>query len=170
MDEADARKQITDFEARYKYDGTYMRELLEWSPEGLSKFANFLPLSNHREKLSPEEYWVAKLAAMQAEDCGDCLQLNVRMALEGGVSKQLIEAAVKGGNSLPENLQYVYLYAKAVAAHAGIDAALMDRIVARYNKGQQLEFGLCIATAKVFPTIKRALGYTKSCKLVQIEV
>ena len=29
---------------------------------------------------------------------------------------------------------------------------------------------ICIAAAKVFPTIKRALGYTEACSLIQIEV
>lgn len=51
-----------------------------------------------------------------------------------------------------------------------IEAELMDRMVARYDKGALLEFGLGIATAKVFPTIKRAVGNAKSCSLVDIEV
>lgn len=170
MNNADALKQIREFEAHYKYDGTYMRELLEHSPTGLAKFNNFLPLSSHREKLSPEDYWVAKLATMQVEDCGECLQLNVRMALEAGVSKALVQAAIQGGNALPENLKDVYLYAKSVANHEIVVNDLMNRIEARYDKGSLLEFGICIAAAKVFPTIKRAVGYTKACSLIETEV
>jgi len=170
MNKAETIRQIDDFESHYKYDSTYMRELLEYSPGGFSKFSNFMPLSSHREKLCPEDYWVAKLAAMQVEDCGDCLQLNVRMALEGGVSKSLIEAVIKGGEALPVNLKDVYDFATSVSAHAQIDNDLMERIEARYDKGTLLEFGLNIATAKVFPTIKRALGYTRSCNVVEIEV
>lgn len=170
MNTAEALKQINEFEAHYKYDSTYMRDLLESSPAGFIKFNNFLPLSSHKEKLSSEDYWVAKLAAMQVEDCGECLQLNVRMALEAGVSKDWIKAAIKGGNALPENLRDVYHYAKSVAKHEGGENDLMDRIAARYEKGSLLEFGLCIASAKVFPTIKRAVGYTKSCSLIEIEV
>ena len=120
--------------------------------------------------MSTEDYWVAKLAAMQVEDCGDCLQLNVRMALEGGFPKPLVEAVLSGGRTLPEMLKDVYDYAKHVAANNIIDFELMDRITDRYDKGALLELGLCVATAKVFPTIKRALGYTKSCSLVEIEV
>lgn len=170
MTMTDYRQMIDDFENHYNYDSTYMRELLESSPEGFAKFNNFLPLTSHREKLSPEDYWVAKLAAMQVEDCGNCLQLNVRMALEAGVSKKLIEAIIKNNSALPENLKDIYNYAKAVAAHSQIDTALMGRIEARYDKGGLLEFGVCIATAKVFPTVKRALGYTKSCSLIDIKV
>jgi alkylhydroperoxidase/carboxymuconolactone decarboxylase family protein YurZ len=170
MNNAEALKQIREFEAHYKYDGTFMRELLEHSPAGLAKFNNFLPLSAHKEKLSPGDYWVAKLATMQVEDCGECLQLNARMALEAGVSKAQVRAAIQGGNELPENLKDVYLYAKSVANHELVDSDLMNRIEASYDKGSLLEFGICIATAKVFPTIKRAVGYTKTCSLIEIDV
>lgn len=170
MSNVGALKQIHDFETHYKYDGTYMRDLLEYLPNGFAKFNNFLPLSSHMEKLRPDDYWVAKLATMQVEDCGECLQLNVRMALEAGVSKDMVRAAINGGNELPEYLRDVYLYAKSVAKHELVDNELMDRIEARYEKGALLEFGICIASGKVFPTIKRAVGYAKSCNLIEIEV
>jgi len=170
MSRIEYQKMIDDFENHYKYDCTYMRELLESSPDGFAKFSNFLPLSGHQEKLDAEEYWVAKLAAMQVEDCGECLQLNVRMALEGGASKSIIKAALKGGSTLPDALKDVYDYARYVASNDIVDTKLIDRITSRYDKGSLLEFGICIATAKVFPTIKRALGYTKSCSLIEIEV
>lgn len=170
MSNAEALKRIHEFEAHYQYDGAYMRELLEYSPDGFEKFNNFLPLSAHREKLNTEDYWVAKLAAMQVADCGECLQLNIRMALEAGVSRALVRAAVEGGDELPENLKEVYLYAKSVAGHNPVDPGLMVRIEARYDKGSLLEFGICIAAAMVFPTIKRAVGYAKTCNLVEFEV
>lgn len=170
MDKTEALKQIDNFEAHYKYDSTFVRELLHHSPEGFVKYNNFLPLTGHREKLTPDEYWVAKLASMQVEDCGDCLQLNVRMAIEGGVSKSIIKAVLNSGRALPDTLKDVYDYAWHVASTDIVDPQLMERITKRYDKGSLLEFGLCIATAKVFPTIKRALGYTRSCNLVAVEV
>lgn len=170
MNQSDYRKEIDDFEAHYQYDSTYMRELLEYSPETYEKFANFLPLARHRDKLDPEVYWVAKLAAMQAEDCGACLQLNVRMALECGVSSQIIEACIKGGKDLPEDLKDIYHFAAGVAANTLDNIELIDRLESRFDKTAMLELGLCIATAKIFPTIKRTLGYARSCSLVEIEI
>jgi len=164
------QKMIDDFENHYHYDCTYMREFLESSPEGYAKFNDFLPLTAHREKLNPEDYWITKLAAMQVEDCDDCLQLNVRMALEDNVSKQFIKTVLKNNCSLPDAQKDVYNYAKHVASNNDIDPDLVERIKSRYNKGDLLELGLCVATAKVFPTIKRALGYTKSCNLIEIKV
>ena len=170
MDKSEALKQINIFEAHYKYDCTFVKELLEHSPEGFLKYNNFMPLASHREKLSPEEFWVAKLASMQVEDCGQCLQLTVRMALEAGVSEKVVETAIEGGVTLSDKLKDVYLYSKSVASHEEIIPDLMERIESRYDKGSLLEFGLCIATAKFFPTVKRALGYTKSCSRVKIEI
>jgi alkylhydroperoxidase/carboxymuconolactone decarboxylase family protein YurZ len=170
MNNVSALKEIDDFETHYKYDSTYMREILEYSMEGFEKFNNFLPLSSHIKNLSSEDYWVAKLAAMQVEDCGECLQLNVRMALEEGVSKEIIQAVLDGGNELSDNLQDVYHYALCVSKNDVVDADLMLRIKENYDKGSLLEFGICIATGAVFPTIKRAVGYAKSCSLIEIEV
>lgn len=170
MNKAEAMKQIDEFEAHYKYDSTYMRELLEVSPEGFAKFSGFIPLSDHNTKLTAEEYWVAKLAAMQVADCGECLQLNVRMALEASVSKDVIQAVLDGGKALADELAEVYRFARSVAQHETVDGALTERIEARYDRGALLEFGICIATGGVFPIIKRAAGYAKSCSLVEIEV
>lgn len=170
MNLTEVQKQIDDFEAHYNYDSTYMREMLEHSPIGFAKFNAFVPLSSHREKLGIDDYWVAKLAAMQVEDCAACLQLTVQMAVEEGVSKNIIEVVISGGSELPHNLYDVYSYAKAVAKNSPIEPTLIQRIEARFDKGSLLEFGLCIASARVFPTIKRALRYTNSCSLINIEV
>jgi len=170
MSNTDYRKEIDDFEAHYKYDSTYMRELLEHSPEGYDKFYNFMPLASHRDKLDLDTYWVAKLAAMQVEDCGDCLQLNVRMAIECGVSRQIIAASIAGGNELSEKLKDVYDFATGISSNSQVDEGLEDRVGAQLDKEALLELALCIATAKVFPTIKRTLGYAKSCNLIEIEV
>lgn len=167
---AEALLQILEFEAHYKYDASYMRHLLEYSPEGFAKFNDFLPLSRHRERLSLEDYWIARLATMKGADCGECLQLNVRMALEAGISSDLVRAAVAGGHALPENLKDVYHYAKSVASHDSVESDLVERIEARYDKGSLLELGICVATGMVFPIIKRALGYAKACSLIGIEV
>jgi len=170
MDTRDFLSEINNFEAHYQYDTTYMRELLEHSPEGYKKFSDFLPLVRYRKVLPSDAYWVAKLAAMLVEDCGDCLQLNVRMALEDDVPKKVIKSVLNGGDQLGEKLGDLYVFSTGVAAHAQIEGELEERINGFFGKEALLELSLCIATAKVFPTIKRALGYTRSCCLVEIKV
>lgn len=162
-------QEMETFSRRYRYDMSYLEEFLQGSREGYEKFANFRPLSYHREFLPLEIYWVSKLAAMQVADCGACLQLNVRQALEAGIEKPLVQACLQGGSRLPENLKDVFDFATAVASYRNIDPQLEERIDAQLDKSQRIELGVCVATASVYPTIKRAMGYTQSCSLVEIE-
>ncbi|MGL6162271.1 hypothetical protein [Microbulbifer sp.] len=162
-------QNLESFSSHYRYNMNYLKEFLQSSPEGYQKFADFRPLSYHREFLSLEVYWVSKLAAMQVADCGECLQLNVRMALEAGIERPLVQACLQGGSRLPENLKDIFDFATAVASYRNIDPQLEERIDAQLDKSQRIELGVCVATASVYPTIKRAMGYTQSCSLVEIE-
>lgn len=164
------REAITQFETHFQYDGQFMHSMLTHAPQAYTTFENFLPMAHFRDQLPLAEYWLAKIAAMQVEDCGACLQLNVRMAQEQGVSGEWIRGALAGGDSLPEPLAQVVQYARQVAAQTGVDGALAARIQATFSSGQLAELGLAVASAKVFPTIKRAMGMIQSCSLVQVDV
>jgi alkylhydroperoxidase family enzyme len=169
MNQQEHLQFLEGFSAHYRYDANYIREFLQGSPEGYAKLHDFLPLAAHREFLPLDSYWVAKLAASQVADCGQCLQLSVRMALEAGVSPQLVRACIQGGSKLPEELKDIFDFATGVASYRSIDPLLGERIEAQLDKSQRTEMGVAIATASMFPTIKRALGYTQSCSLVEIE-
>lgn len=170
MNQTQHAQMIDQFEAHYKYDSTYMREMLTHSPTAFDKFNQALPLARHRELLDVQDYWIAKLSAMQVEDCGECLQLNVRMALEAGLDKATIQGVLFDDSTLSPALQDIKHYAAQVTSQGQVAAELMQRMQQRYATGELLEFGLCIASAKLFPTIKRALGNIHSCQLVQIEL
>ncbi len=170
MNHAEQLQLIDQFEAHYRYDSTYIRELLEYSPDAFAKYLAFRPFNSHRESLSLEVFWIGKIAALQVADCGHCLQLIVRIALEAGVAKELIRATLQGGSKLSESLKDVYDYATCVAAYKLPDPILEARIRQQLSKAQLIELGICVSTVTVFPTIKRALGYTKSCSLIEIEV
>ncbi|QDT40579.1 Carboxymuconolactone decarboxylase family protein [Gimesia alba] len=170
MSEVDDLKEIDEFETHYQYDGTYLRELLALSPDGYAKFAAFRPLAYYQGSLDKETFWIAKLATMQVEDCGECLQLNVRFALENGIAREIIEAVLQGGDGLSEELRDLYDFAVQVASSRDLDPALEERIQSRLSRTALLDLGVCIASAKVFPTIKRAAGYANSCRLIEIQV
>jgi len=164
------QQTIDQFESHYQYDSTYMREILASSLEGYQRFADFLPLAQYREHLPVEDFWVAKIAVMQVADCGACLQLIVKMAQEQGGSASVISSVLKNTGALPENLKMVVAYAQQLAFPAGVGNSLMEQMQSRYSHGQLLEFGLCAASAMVFPTIKRSIGTIQSCAIVNVEV
>lgn len=170
MPQVNYAEQLKNFAEYYQYDAGYLQEFLQHSPAGYEKFANFRPLSQHRETLDINTYWIAKLAAMQVADCGHCLQLIVRMALEAGVDRKWVTATLQGGSNLPEHLKDIYDFSTSVASYQIVDPVLRQRINDAFNKAQLIELGVCVATATIFPTIKRALGYTVTCSLVEITV
>lgn len=170
MNEPKYLQELNEFETRYQYDATYLRELLTLSPEGYAKFAAFRPLACYQGSLDSETFWIAKLATMQVEDCGACLQLNVRFALENGIAREMIDAVLKGGDGLSEAQRDLYDFAVQVASSQALEPMLEERMRSRLSRAVLLDLGLCIASAKVFPTIKRAAGYANSCRLIEIQL
>jgi hypothetical protein len=51
----------------------YVRHILRSSLRAFIKFALFTPLAQHRLKLPPTPYRVARIVATQDEDCGTCV-------------------------------------------------------------------------------------------------
>lgn len=166
---ADYHKHIQRLDTDYQYDVSFMRDLLELSPQGYAHFHNFLPLASYNEHLSVVDFWVAKLASMKTADCGDCLQLNVHFAREAGIPGMIIRSCVDDPSSLDPELYDLFSYCKQTLSLQEPDEELNQRIHKRYNKGQLLELGLCIASASVFPLIKRTAGYMKNCRLIDFD-
>jgi len=165
-----ADKSITAFENHYGYDATYMHNLLETAPGAYRRFSKVIPMATHQNKIPADAFYIAKIAAMLSEDCGSCLQLAVKMALEARIARVVIQAALDGGGELPPHLYDVYNFAMAVAQNKPLDDALAARVKHRYGPEGVAELALGIAGARIFPTIKRALGYNKSCSMVRIEL
>ena len=170
IDTRDFPGEIDVFESHYQYDATYLRELFRYSPEVYEKFDTFMSLAQHNEQLDPEVYWLAKITSMHVEDCGQCLQLCVFMATEHGISKELINSALSGGSDLPDSLKDIFMYTRCVAGNTDIPEDLEERIHGKLDSPSLIELALCIACAKVFPALKRTLGYAKSCHLIEIQV
>ncbi len=71
---------------------------------------------------------------------------------------------------MPELLRDVYAYVTEVCANRIPDEDLQESIEANFDKADLLEMGLAIASARVFPTIKRTIGIAQSCSLIEVGV
>lgn len=160
---------IDKFEVHYDYDCNYMRTMRSSSTEGFKKFVEFMPMSQYSKALDINTLWVSKIAAMLTEDCGACVQLNIKMAIEAGVDKELVKTIVTSPDNLEKNLKLVYAYSKSVALSSPDHNGLFLEIKKVYSQEQITELALAIASAKIYPTLKRALGDFKSCALYEFE-
>ena len=149
----------------------YMRHLVRTSLPAFFKFALFTPLSQHRRKLPPAPYRVARIVATRDEDCGTCVQIEVNLARKEGVPADVIRAVLNNRpDDLTPALADVYRFARSVVEASGGDEELRERVRARYGEEGLVELALGIAAARVFPVVKRALGYATSCALVEVKI
>lgn len=167
---ADKHANVQGFGDRYGYDTSYMHEMLDNSPNGFEAFQNFLPMGHVRQSLPVDAYFVAMLTSMRAEDCGACFQLNVRMAIEAGIDPAIVQGVIGSGDTLEPRLAQIKKFASEISPSGFIDDDLRAAMDRDYSKQELYEFGLVIASTKVYPAIKRVLGYALACDLPNIEV
>lgn len=135
---SETRQQIRTFGDTYQYDAGYLLALHDASPGAYAAFAAGMSMSSFRETLPLDAHYVARISAMQADDCGPCAQLNLRMAVEAGVDRALLRTLIEHPDQLSAELQDVREHALAVCRGPEQDDARADRIRAHYGGTRHL--------------------------------
>jgi hypothetical protein len=149
----------------------WMRHILRRSLSGFRKVVRFMPMADHRAAAPRDAWHVARIAAIRHEDCGPCLQIVVNEAVHDGVSPIIVRAVLgNDAGALGARLDLARRFAMAVAAHAEEAEGLRQQLVGEIGEDALVDLALTIAGVRVYPTIKRALGYATSCRLVEIRV
>jgi hypothetical protein len=164
------RRRISSFEREFDYDMSYGREMYEASPRAFFRFSKILGMSNYREDVPVEAWYAAKLVATLTEDCGPCTQLVVKMAEREGVSAEAMRAVLTGmDSSMPPDAALGFRFARSVLRR---DIAESDRlrreVVAKWGKKAVVSLALTIAAARVYPSVKYALGHGHACTKVSL--
>jgi hypothetical protein len=164
------RRRIGSFEREYDYDMSYARDMYDASPRAFFRFSKILGISSHREKVPIEAWYAAKLAATLSEDCGPCTQLVVRMAERQGVSPAVIHAVLRDEqDAMPADAALGFRFAQSVLRR---DIAESDRlrrqIVAQWGNQALVSLALTIASSRVYPSLKYALGHGRACTRVSL--
>jgi hypothetical protein len=149
----------------------YLRHVVDVSPAMFLRFCSILPFANSRKKLPNDAWFVAQTVAAQHEDCGPCLQITLNLARQSGVDPTLLRAVLDGKcDAMPAELVDVFRFAQSVVNAASDDDALRAALRARYGERGLIELAYAIASARIPPTVKRCLGYAKSCSVVPVHV
>jgi alkylhydroperoxidase family enzyme len=165
------RHRIRAAEKRLGVSMDYLRHMHEAAPAAFRAFAKFVPVAAYRDKLPAAPYHVARLVATRDADCGTCVQIVVNLARDDGVEPAVLTAALdRRVHDLPESLQDVYRFAEAVATASGEEDQYRERLRSVFGDEALVELAMAIATCRVFPTLKRALGHATSCSQVKVEV
>ncbi|PWR19686.1 hypothetical protein [Zavarzinia compransoris] len=158
-------------ERRLGQSADWLRDILDSSPAGFRKFGLFMALAGHRAHAPAALWHLSRIAADQTEDCGPCVQIAVDAALAAGVDPGLLRAAVARRPEAMGDLESLtYRFAAAVAAGGDEAEELRQALEARLGRAAMADLAIAIATARVFPALKRGLGHARSCRRVEVRV
>ncbi|HKU42009.1 MAG TPA: hypothetical protein VJR89_27815 [Polyangiales bacterium] len=158
------RRQLDAFDRDYRYDTSYLRELVDIDLGAFLRFARATKLSRYRRDLPLAVWHAAKLTGAMAEDCGPCSQLVVTMAERDGVDAKLLRAVARGDlGALGDDVRLGVEFARAVLERDVRGDALREQVVARWGRQALVSLAFAVVSARMYPTLKYALGFGRTC-------
>ena len=163
------RNRLAAFEKRWGYDVSYMRDLLAADSKAFWAFARVAKISEYRRDVPLEPWFAAKLVGAMHEDCGPCTQLVVGMALAARCTQTVIGNVIAGDDiALPDDVRLAVEFARAVLAHSAEADPLRETIVQRWGARGLVSLSLAVTSARLYPTLKYALGHGRACMRVTV--
>jgi hypothetical protein len=162
-------RQLASMERQWGYDASYLRYVLHASPATFVKFGVVSGLVD-RKAAPAAALAAAGIAGTLVEDCGPCTQIGVDMAVAAGVQPETLRAILAGDEpGMGEDAALAWRFARASLARDMVACdPLRDQIVRRWGEAGLVAVGLAITTARMYPTLKYALGYGKACSKVVV--
>lgn len=151
-------------------DLDYLRSIADASTAALAKFALAMPATRHRDVIPTTLWHLARLAATRVQDCGTCVQIVVNAARADGVPAAALQSALDEDGRLTADERLVMRYAEAVAARSDDAPEVVEAVREQFGDDGLVELALAVATAQLFPILKRGLGQAVACARVEVTV
>lgn len=162
-------RRLEAFGRAFRYDVTYMREILQVSRRAFLRVARLQAMAGHREEVPTAPWYAAKLVATLHEDCGPCTQLVADLAQREGVPPAVVGAVVSGREeAMGGEVLLAYRFARAVLAREPGADGLRDEVVRRWGRRGLVSLALGITASRMYPTLKYALGHGRACSAIRI--
>lgn len=163
------RRAIDKFERDWNYDASYMRDMIDASPRAAWLFARVTALGKFRRDLPSEAWYAAGITAVRHEDCGPCTQLAVAMAERAGISPAVLRAVLADNpDAMPPEVALVWKFTRTTLAHDPEADTYRAAIVTRWGNRALVSVAFAITAARIYPTVKYALGHGKACMRVVV--
>jgi hypothetical protein len=163
------RRRLVAFERQYQYDLGYARDLLDADVGAFLALARLHGMSEYRKDLPADVAYAAKLTGTLAEDCGPCTQLMIAFAERDRVPAATLRALLAGDDAaLPEPVLLGVRFARATLAHDAIADDLREQVVSRWGARGLVSLAFGLTAARLYPTLKYALGHGRSCTRVTV--
>lgn len=163
------RNRLDAFEKKYSYDVGYMRELMDIDYAGFRHYVRAVGGGKYKGALPRDAWYAAKLATMQHDDCGPCAQLCIDMALEEGVPAAALQAgAAHRPEAMPADMALAWRFATATLKRDPAADHLREQAVSRWGESGAAALALTVTLARLYPTLKYAMGHGKSCQKLSV--
>lgn len=163
------RRSVGAFERQWNYDAGYLREIIDASPLAAWRFFGATKLRNYRRDVPLEALVAAGITAVRSEDCGPCTQLGVAMAEQQGVRAEILRAILKEDvAAMPDDVALAWRFTKAVLAHDPAADDYRAVILERWGSRALVSLAFAITTARIYPTVKYAMGHGQTCTRVVV--
>jgi hypothetical protein len=104
-----------------------------------------------------------------AEDCGPCTQLGIDMAEREGVDPAVLRAIVtRDYAAMPYQVALAARFTEATLEHAPEADDLRQEVVDQFGKRGLISLSFAMLAARMFPTLKYALGHGHACRRLSI--
>jgi hypothetical protein len=163
------RRQIAAFERMWNYDAGYIHELIDADPRAAMAFGKVMGLTQYRKDIPAAPYAAAGLVAVMAEDCGPCTQLGIDMAQREGVDPAILRAIVaRDFEAMPYEVALAARFAEKTLKHAPEADDLREEVLRLWGRRGLISLAFAVTSARIFPTLKYALGHGHACKRLTI--
>lgn len=155
---------------RYGYDIGYLKYLANTDRSAFSKFCLATFLSFHRRGVPDEAWYAAKITAARSEDCGPCTQLVADMALDDGVPTEIVRAILSDDvEAMGQKAALGWGLARGICER---NDAMLDDAIREITQRWGAQAHSCLVAAivgvRLYPTMKRGLGFAKACQMVKV--
>ena len=163
------RKAIARFERKWNYDASYMRDIIDVSPRAAWLFSRATALGRFRRDVPVDAWFAAGITAVRVEDCGPCTQLAVTMAERAGVDPEVLRALLaENPDGMPPDVALAWRFTRAALAHDPEADDYREVIIERWGRRAVVSLAFAITAARMYPTVKYALGHGKACMRVVV--
>lgn len=162
-------KGIAKFERQWNYDASYLHDMAEASPRAAWLFNRVTALGRFRVGVPVEAFSAAGITAVRQEDCGPCTQIAVAMAERSGVSSAVLRALLADDEAaMPTDVALVWKFTRTTLAHDPAADEYREQVVQRWGRAGLVSLAFAMTTARLYPTVKYALGHGKACMRVVV--
>lgn len=162
------RRQVAAFERDWNYDAGYFHRIIEADSKAALAFAKVTGIANYRKGVPLAPHAAAGILAVMREDCGPCTQLAIDKAERAGVKPQILSALVANDfDALPEEVALAARFAENTLRHLDT-TSLRAEIVRRWGEAGLVSLCFAITAARLFPTVKYAMGHGHACQKLRV--